>query len=367
MTTIAINDQNGAKLNARVDVEGDQLALHSSSGDKITGRNPDYRLALQLVIERLRNSSIEFVTYLDSAPARQARPDMRDRKLLASVELDSDVAEAAMQIIRKSNEGSKSHGAWRKLLIKADYVTEAVLIDALIGVGKIIPPISAGDYSKVQRAHIEAAIEEIRQGRERPNRFTEGRDYSLIVGDGGEPLPPKKVFGFALANALNRPVGPEHFSSGEGIFNILRDRGFEVVERVKPTPTWDEEPVQFERDDIEPLLPSNEELEAMEGSRRLRIHFRTERSSSLPRRFKQDFKAVNGRLICFRCTKDYIAEYGAELADACFDVHHIQMLSEREEAAITSVDDLQLLCSNCHRVTHREMKAKLTLSPPSPR
>lgn len=356
MTTISIYDRNGAELNARIDVEGDQIVLHSHSGDKVTGRNPDYRLALQLVIDRLRNSSIKFVSYLDSAPARRAWPDMRDRKLLTSVELDSNAAEAAMQIIRKSNEDSKSHGAWRRLLIEAEGVTEAVLIGALMGVGKKLPPISAGDYSKVQRAHIEAAIEEIRQGRERPNRFAEGRDYSLIVGDGGKPLPPKKVFGFALANALNRPVGPEHFSSGEGIFKILRDLGFEVVERVKPTPNWDEEPVQFERDDIETLPPSDEELGAVEGSKRLRMHFRTERSSSLPRRYKQDFKALNGRLICFRCAKDY----GAELADACFDVHHIEMLSEREEATITSVDDLQLLCSNCHRVTHREMKAKLT-------
>ena len=366
MTAISIYDHNGAQLNARIDVEDDHIVLHSHSGNKVTGSNPDYRLALPLIIERLRNNSIDFVSYLDSEAARRARPDMLDRVLLTSVELDPDNDKAAMQIIRKSNEGSKSHGAWRRLLFLAEGFPEHALIDAVTGCGKILPPISTGDYAKVQRAHIKAAIEEIRQGRERANRFAEGRDYCLIVGDGGEPLPPKKVFGLALANALNRPISPEHFSSGDRIFKILRDRGFEVVERVK-TSHLEEEPAQFERDDIEPLLPSDEELVALEGSKKLRLHFKTERSGALPKRYKQKFKDQNGKLICFRCAKDYIAEYGAEMADACFDVHHIEMVSEREESSITGMDDLQLLCSNCHRVTHREMRAGPTPTKTLPR
>ncbi len=358
METISIHDARDQVLNARVDVADGQIILHSRSGGGIRTRNPDYRLALVEILTRLLAHSIDYSVYLDSSAAHKERPDLKDRYLVSSARLSLDVEEAASQIIRKSNEGSRSNGAWRRILFAVNGMAAASII-AVVGQHKpALPPITAGDLSRVSKEHIEAAILEIREGRERPNRFEEGRKYRLIVGDGGTDLPPKKVFGIALAIMLDRPVTPADFSSGEPIFSVLQLHGFQVVQSVDADQGMQEETDEFIYDEADIVPPVEEDIRALEGDRRLQAHYRSERSSSLPRWFRAKFKRLNGRLLCERCGKDYIAEYGEVLAEACFDVHHKVPLSERVEAAHTTAEELQLLCANCHRVTHREMSRK---------
>lgn len=358
METISIFDASGSGLNARIDVADGQIVLHSHSGGGATTRNPDYRLALVEVLIRLNAYGTEYSVYLDSSASQKERPELRDRYLLSSADLTQDAQASASQIIRKSNEGSRSHGAWRRLLFLVPDMTAQQIASVICGHGIELPPITASDLSMVGKDHIAAAIQEIREGRERPNRFEEGRKYRLIVGDGGRDLPPKKVFGIALSIMLNRPVTPAEFSSGEQIFSILRSHGFQVVQSVEADPGMAEEASAFVHTDAQAIPPSDEEVSAMEGDRRLRVHYGTERSSSLPRWFKAKFKRLNDRLLCERCGNDYVEEYGEILAEACFDVHHKEPLSERDEAAHTTADQLQLLCANCHRVTHREMSQK---------
>lgn len=355
METISIHDASGRALNARVDVADGQIILHSRSGGGVKTRNPDYRLALVELLTRLSGHGIEYSVYLDSSVAQKARPDLNDRYLASSVELHLNAEDAASHIIRKSNEGSRSNGAWRRILFDVKGATSASIVSVIGQIKLTLPPITAGDLFRVGKDHIQAAILEIREGRERPNRFEEGRKYRLIVGDGGSDLPPKKVFGIALAIMLERPVTPADFSSGEQIFSVLQSHGFQVVRSVEADPGMREEPDEFVRDDEVALPPVEEEVRALEGDRRLRVHYYAERSTSLPRWFRAKFKRLNGRLLCERCGKDYIAEYGEVLAEACFDVHHKEPLSEREEATHTTAEQLQLLCANCHRVTHREM------------
>lgn len=355
METISIYDASGRALNARVDVADGQIVLHSRSGGGATPRNPDYRLALVEILTRLKAYGASYSIYLDSSASKKAWPELTDRYLLSSMDITTDIEASASLVIRKSNEGSQSHGAWRRVLfVLPDELSHQVA--AIIGGNSNkLPPITAGDFSRVGREHIQAAIQEIREGRERSNRFEEGRKYRLIVGDGGPDLPPKKVFGIALSIMLDRPVGPEDFSSESPIFSVLKSHGFQVVQSVDFDSGMAEEPSTFVRDDVEILPPSDEELSALEGDRRLRIHYYAERSTSLPRWFRAKFKRLNGRLLCERCGNDYIAEYGEAFAEACFDVHHKTPLSERDEAAQTTADQLELLCANCHRVTHREM------------
>lgn len=354
METISIFDASGSGLNARVDVVDGQIVLHSRSGGGATTRNPDYRLALVEVLIRLNAYGAEYSVYLDSLASHKERPELVDRHLLTSTELTQDAEVSASQIIRKSNDGSRSHGAWRRLLFLVPDMTAEQIASVIRGQGIELPPITTGDLSRVGKDHIAAAIQEIREGRERPNRFEEGRKYRLIVGDGGSDLPPKKVFGIALSIMLNRPVAPAEFSSGEQIFSILRSHSFQVVQSVEADLGMAEEASAF----VHTIPPSDEEVSAMEGDRRLRVHYGVERSSSLPRWFKAKFKRLNGRLLCERCGNDYVEQYGEALAEACFDVHHKELLSERDEAAHTTADQLQLLCANCHRVTHRQMSQK---------
>lgn len=358
METISIHDASGRAFNARVDVADGQIILHSRSGGGVKTRNPDYRLALVEILTRLSAHGADYSVYLDSSAAHKERPELNDRYLMSSLELHSDVEKSASQIIRKSNENSRSNGAWRRILFAVKGMASASIISTIGQTQQALPPITAGDLSRLGKDHIEAAILEIREGRERPNRFEEGRKYRLIVGDGGSDLPPKKVFGIALAIMLERPVTPADFSSGEPIFSVLQSHGFQLVQSVEADPGMQEDAKEFIRDDVEPMPPVEEDVRALEGDRRLRVHYYAERSTSLPRWFRAKFKRLNGRLLCERCGKDYISEYGEVLAEACFDVHHKVPLSEREEAAHTTAEQLQLLCANCHRVTHREMSHK---------
>lgn len=359
METISIHDASGRGLNARVEVGDGQIVLHSQSGSGVRARNPDYRLALVEMVRSLGAREAAYSVYLDSSVARKARPELKDRYLISSFDLDLDAEVAASQIIRTSKQGSQSHGAWRRIQFTLPGLLADQIISILGKVGVALPPITGGEIAQIGREHIAAAISEIRDGRERPNRFKEGREYRLIVGDGRADLPPKKVFGIALSIMLERPVMPNDFSSGEVIFSVLRANGFQVVRTVDADPGMREETKGFERDDVPPLPVLEEELSALEGDRRLRTHYYTERSSALPRWFRAQFKRLNGRLLCERCGRDYVSEYGETLAEACFDVHHKVPLSEREEAAHTTAEELQLLCANCHRVTHREMSQQI--------
>lgn len=89
-----------------------------------------------------------------------------------------------------------------------------------------------------------------------------------------------------------------------------------------------------------------------EGGLALVRHYRRERSRELVRRKKRDFKARHGRLRCEACAFDFEAAYGDLGVDTC-EVHHIKPLSDCSEPSLTSLDDLAIVCANCHRVIHR--------------
>lgn len=61
-----------------------------------------------------------------------------------------------------------------------------------------------------------------------------------------------------------------------------------------------------------------------------------------------------------RCDMDPIEAFGSELGEACIEVHHRDThISDMENGHETRLEDLECLCANCHRVTHREIKARL--------
>ena len=92
--------------------------------------------------------------------------------------------------------------------------------------------------------------------------------------------------------------------------------------------------------------------EANEGSVRLREHRSKERSRILSEAKRRTFRAEHGELRCEACARS-TANLPAQLAEACFEVHHLLPLSSRNASSKTSLDDLALLCANCHRMIHR--------------
>jgi 5-methylcytosine-specific restriction protein A len=61
--------------------------------------------------------------------------------------------------------------------------------------------------------------------------------------------------------------------------------------------------------------------------------------------------ARHGQLQCEVCGFDFQATYG-KLGEGFLECHHKIPLHELEEEAITTLDDLALLCANCHRMVH---------------
>jgi 5-methylcytosine-specific restriction protein A len=94
-----------------------------------------------------------------------------------------------------------------------------------------------------------------------------------------------------------------------------------------------------------------------EGKKKLRTHLRSERSSRLRRAKKAAFRRLHGRLFCERCKMDPIQQYKTIDAESCIEVHHSKVaVANMLPGHRTRLEDLECLCANCHRLTHREMR-----------
>jgi hypothetical protein len=88
-------------------------------------------------------------------------------------------------------------------------------------------------------------------------------------------------------------------------------------------------------------------LAATEGHRRLVLHLQRERNQTLVRNKKKHAASLD----CEVCGFSFGRAYGSAAGDYC-EVHHLLPLSEVEHASRTKLEDLVILCANCHRVVH---------------
>jgi hypothetical protein len=92
---------------------------------------------------------------------------------------------------------------------------------------------------------------------------------------------------------------------------------------------------------------------ATEGSKQLRSHYRRERSSKLISAKKVQFQKEHGRLFCEICEFSFENTYPETLGKGFIEAHHKVPLSKIDTIVRTTLDDLLLVCSNCHRMIHR--------------
>jgi 5-methylcytosine-specific restriction protein A len=95
----------------------------------------------------------------------------------------------------------------------------------------------------------------------------------------------------------------------------------------------------------------DEFAEAEEGRILTRLHIIRERSRELIARKKASPLKVHGRLQCEVCSFDFEATYGSR-GSGFIEAHHIKPLHTLVSGAKTRLEDLALLCSNCHRMIH---------------
>jgi len=93
--------------------------------------------------------------------------------------------------------------------------------------------------------------------------------------------------------------------------------------------------------------------DAPEGRILTRVHRVRERSRALVEKKKQQVLAAEGRLACEGCGFDFAATYG-ERGEGFIECHHTIPVATLKAGSRTRVVDLALVCSNCHRMIHRQ-------------
>lgn len=110
----------------------------------------------------------------------------------------------------------------------------------------------------------------------------------------------------------------------------------------------------IDTDDVDLASPVPDEAgyEAEEGALVQRLHWARERDPKLARKKREQVLAAQGALRCEVCQFDFSQHYpkrGAGFAE----VHHTLPVSSLTKPTKTKLDDLAIVCANCHRMLHR--------------
>ncbi|MFC3199880.1 HNH endonuclease [Parapedobacter deserti] len=111
----------------------------------------------------------------------------------------------------------------------------------------------------------------------------------------------------------------------------------ELVEELKAPIVGDEEEDQYS---------------APEGRLLYKLHRYRERNRILVDKKKKEYWKKHRSLACELCTFDFEKTYG-DVGRGFIECHHRTPLSELTPDTKTTLNDLMLICSNCHRMVHR--------------
>lgn len=90
----------------------------------------------------------------------------------------------------------------------------------------------------------------------------------------------------------------------------------------------------------------------LEGQVIYKLHKVRERDPTIVRQKKDQVMAQSGFLACEACVFSF-ADYYGEIGEGYIECHHRVPLSNFKVEKMTTLDDLALVCSNCHRMLHR--------------
>jgi len=92
--------------------------------------------------------------------------------------------------------------------------------------------------------------------------------------------------------------------------------------------------------------------EAAEGRLLTRRHLARERNRKLVEAKRKQIMKKHGKLACDVCKFDFSVRYG-ERANGFIECHHTKPVATLAVGHKTHIDDLALVCANCHRMIHR--------------
>lgn len=105
--------------------------------------------------------------------------------------------------------------------------------------------------------------------------------------------------------------------------------------------------------EIDEVLAEEDEdiVEASEGRILTRLHRTRERNKKLVNARKDKALQLQGHLKCEACNFDFVEKYGAR-GVGFIEAHHTKPVYTLADGAKTKLDDLALICANCHRMIH---------------
>ncbi|MFF2529744.1 EVE domain-containing protein [Brevibacillus sp. NPDC058079] len=110
---------------------------------------------------------------------------------------------------------------------------------------------------------------------------------------------------------------------------------------------------EYQDEDSVGDVQTYEGKEYPEGKIAFLLHKKRERNPKLIKEAKRLFISRQGRLYCEACDADFKHIYGERGIDF-IEGHHKRLVSEMTEGEKTKVEDIAMLCSNCHRMIHRK-------------
>lgn len=161
-----------------------------------------------------------------------------------------------------------------------------------------------------------------------------------------------------LSNFL--AIDPNYYGKGmqsfsqldEKVFNEFVDNKNDLIRiagQIKKTSNDKELSLQLYR--IEDEL---DDIEVKEGKVIYKLHKHYERNSKINKKKKKLVFKKFGELKCEVCNFDFYQKYG-NLGKGFIECHHRKPLFEIQKETQTKIEDLALVCSNCHRMLHRNL------------
>ena len=92
-----------------------------------------------------------------------------------------------------------------------------------------------------------------------------------------------------------------------------------------------------------------------EAHRRYVNHRRIEttRNRQLVKDAKNTFRREHGKLFCEVCEFDFHTRYGKH-GESYIEAHHVTPIWQMPSGTVLTVNDLKMVCANCHRMLHRQ-------------
>jgi len=106
------------------------------------------------------------------------------------------------------------------------------------------------------------------------------------------------------------------------------------------------------REELSYVPVEKDEEGLSEGKIMMRLHKARERKPQLIMKKKEQVYKLTGKLVCEACKFDFALIYGKH-GKGFIECHHKKPVADLKLKDKTRLEDLALVCSNCHRILHR--------------